>query len=329
MKVLVVRFSSIGDIVLTTPVVRALKQQKKGISIHYLTKVSFQSLLQHNPNIDKLITIQKSINEVIEALRSENYDLIIDLHHNLRTLGLRLKLGKKAYAFPKLQLKKWILVNFKKDLLPEVHIVDRYFETVRPLGVVNDKQSCELFLSEEDKINVNDTFGLASKKYLAVAIGAQYKTKQVPIVKLVEILSQITMPIVLLGGETDRETGERLKGILPEKNIINTCGDFTLLQSASIVEQADVILTNDTGLMHIASCFQIPTVSVWGNTVPSFGMYPYFPNNPEKFTLHEVKDLSCRPCSKIGFQSCPKKHFKCMLDQDANKIVGSIEGLKS
>ncbi len=324
MKILLVRFSSIGDIVLTTPVLRGLKEQLADCEIHYLTKRKFASLLEKNPRIDKLWTIENSIDEVLNDLKEENYDHVIDLHNNVRTLALKKRLGKPAASFQKLNIQKWMLVNLKMDRMPRVHIVDRYMETVAHLGVKKDLRHCEFYIAAENKMDVASSFSLAPKNYLAVAIGAQFATKTLPAEQLIQILSAIHQPIVLLGGKEDDEKAETLLAGLSDKNIRNLCGKLNLQQSASVVEQAAVLLSHDTGLMHIASCFEVPVVSVWGNTVPELGMYPYYPQNPDLYSIHEVKDLSCRPCSKIGYQACPKKHFKCMLEQDFGGIVERV-----
>jgi ADP-heptose:LPS heptosyltransferase len=147
-----------------------------------------------------------------------------------------------------------------------------------------------------------------------------------PFEKLKEIIEQLNQPIILIGGETDKELANEILAAFPEKSIFSACGIFSLAQSASIVKQSRVLLTNDTGMMHIASCFQIPTISVWGNTVPELGMYPYFPENAELFSIHEIRGLNCRPCSKIGFQKCPKGHFNCMNLQDSKTIGADILG---
>lgn len=320
MKILVVRFSSIGDIVLTSPVVRCIKQQLPGAELHYLTKKSFESIVSNNPFVDKTYTIEKSVKEVLPELEAEKYDFLVDLHNNIRTLSLKRKLKVPNAAFPKLHVAKWLLVNFKVKMKSPVHVVDRYFQAVESLGVKNDGLPCDFFVSPSDEVNVSE-FSVEPQKFIAFAIGAQFATKRMPVPKMIEILEKLDQPVLLLGGPTDTETGEALKNGLPSQKIVNTCGKLTLRQSASIVKQAAVLLTHDTGLMHIGSAFQVPIVSVWGNTVPAFGMYPYFPGNETGFSMHGVENLSCRPCSKIGFQECPKKHFKCMQLQDSDAIA--------
>lgn len=323
MKILIVRFSSIGDIVLTTPVVRAIHEQLPAVEIHYITKKSFASLLAENPHISKLYTIEKSVSEIIDQLKAEKYDCVIDLHKNIRTLRLKQSLGAKSYAFDKLNFQKWLLVNFKLNKLPEIHIVDRYFGAVKAIGVKNDHKQCELTFNSSHVVNTKEAFDFDPKSYLAVAVGAQFATKTMPEELLASILSSINHPIVLLGGPTDVERGKALEQTLKHHAypVVNAIAAFSLLQSASIVAQAKTILTHDTGLMHIATAFGVPIVSVWGNTVPELGMYPYYPNNKELYSIHEVKNLSCRPCSKIGYKSCPKKHFNCMTLQNTDAII--------
>lgn len=324
MKLLVVRFSSIGDIVLTTPILRALKNQLSEVEIHYLTKKAFTGILDQNPFIDQLITIDQHIDEVVSRLKNEQYDFIIDLHKNARSLSLKRKLRVKSLSFPKLNIEKWLLVNFKWNKMPKVHIVDRYFEAVKSLGVKNEQHLCDFFIAAKDEIDTQSAFGFESGKYVSVAIGAQFATKRLPVSKIVEILKKIDSPIVLVGGPTDKVSAQEIINHLPDSTITSACGNFNLGQSASIVKQSAVLLTHDTGLMHIATCFKVPILSVWGNTVPDLGMYPYYPQNPELFSIHEVENLKCRPCSKIGYSKCPKGHFKCMMEQDVEGIAEEI-----
>lgn len=318
MKLLVVRFSSIGDVILTTPVLRCIKEQLKDVEVHFLTKQSFASLLEGNPHVNKIWTIEKSIDEVTSELKKEGFDEIIDLHHNIRTLSLKRKLGVKSSAFPKLNFKKWLLVRFKMNRMPDLHVVDRYFDAVKHLNVKADNGNCELFLRSTEIISPESLQITGS--FVAVALGAQFKTKVLPLQQLINVLAPITEPIVLLGGKGDEKLAEELISHFDTKQIISCAGRFTIRESAGLLSQARVLLSNDTGLMHLATCFDVRIVSVWGNTVPALGMYPYYPQTKENYSIHEVDGLDCRPCSKIGFQKCPKGHFKCMLQQDTKAI---------
>lgn len=312
MKILIIRFSSIGDIVLTTPIIRAIKQQIQGVEVHYVTKQKFSSVIEANPYIDKIHTIKDSIFEITTNLKKENFDYVIDLHHNIRTLKLKWILGKKSFSFRKLNWEKFLIVYFKINKLPKLHIVDRYFETLESIGVKNDCQGLDYFISEKDIINVSSYLPTHFQNgYTVLVVGGSYFTKQIPIHKLKEFCEQSSKPIVLLGGKEDGFNAEEVHRTFLDKTI-NLCGQLNINQSASIIQQAQQVITSDTGLMHIAAAYKKNIISVWGNTIPEFGMGVYLPNKDSK--IMEVKNLPCRPCSKLGHHSCPKKHFKCMSD---------------
>lgn len=313
-KILIIRFSSIGDIVLTTPVIRCVKQQLANVELHVVTKSVFLSLLDVNPYVDKLHTFKKDISEIYEALSAEKYDLVIDLHKNLRSFRLKQKLNAKSYVFDKINVQKFLAVSLKmRSLLPEKHIVDRYLETVKPIGVTNDGGGLDFFLHNQDQLSVAETwFSGKETRFIALVAGGSYFTKKIPFNKLKEICETASLPVILLGGKEDAEQGEQLQKQIP--GLINTCGKYTLGQSASVIQQAEWVITSDTGLMHIASAFHKKIISVWGNTIPEFGMGPYHPNKQSQ--ILEVTNLGCRPCSKLGYHACPKKHFRCMQDLD-------------
>jgi len=317
-KILVVRFSSIGDVVLTTPVLRCIKQQVKGVELHFFTKQNFSSVIENNPYIDKVFAIKDSIYEVVRDLKKENYDYVIDLHHNLRTFKLKLALGKKTFAFNKLNPEKLLMVNFKINRLPAVHIVDRYFETVSTLGVTNDSKGLDYFIHEKDQINILSYLPAEFQNgYHVLVVGGSYYTKQIPINKLKEICSQSSLPLVLLGGKEDTYIAEEVHKAYPQK-ALNLCGKLNINQSASIIQQSQIVITSDTGLMHIAAAFKKDIISLWGNTIPEFGMGPYLAGNNSR--ILEVKNLPCRPCSKLGYKKCPKGHFKCMNDIEIKSV---------
>lgn len=318
-KILLVRFSSIGDIVLTTPVIRCIKQQQPEVELHYLTKTSYKELICDNPNLSKIYSIERSIKEIGNALKEEKYTCIIDLHHNIRTKRLSMMLHVPMYSFPKLNIQKWLLVQFKWDLLPQIHIVERYFEACKALNIDNDGKPGELFIAEKNKVVLGKLFQ-NTDPIIGIAIGAQFATKRLPKHKLSELIKNLKGNIVLIGGKTDLDLGEQLCAENKNKSVINTCGLYSLQQSISLVSQLNVLVTHDTGMMHVAACFDVPVVSIWGNTTPKLGMYPYRGNKPVNYTMHEVQGLSCKPCSKIGFHQCPKKHFACMEQQDIGNI---------
>ena len=311
MKFLIIRFSSIGDIVLTTPVIRCLKKQIPGSEIHFLTKQTFGTIVENNPYIDKVHLLGHSWETVVHELKQENYDYIIDLHHNLRTLRLKKDLGIRSFPFNKLNIRKWIYTNLKWNLMPDLHIVDRYMKTVESFGVKNDGEGLDYFIPGKDEVKQMDIPVSHHLGYIGLVIGAAHNTKKLPVEKLKELCSKIDHPIILLGGKEDNENAKQIASIDPIK-VYNACGKFNLNESADLVKRSKLIITHDTGLMHIAAAFKKKIISVWGNTVPEFGMYPYYGNTQAPNFQFEINGLRCRPCSKIGYAKCPRGHFKCM-----------------
>ena len=175
----------------------------------------------------------------------------------------------------------------------------------------NDGKGLDYFIPEKDKVDLKLLPDQFQDGYIAWAIGGKHQTKFYPEERIFEVCKKIKKPVILLGGKEDFDKGERISNSIGGR-VFNACGKFNINQSASLVEQADKIITNDTGLMHIAAAFRKEIISLWGNTIPEFGMYPYFPGDEKESHIFEVKNLSCRPCSKLGYKSCPKKHFDCM-----------------
>lgn len=324
MKFLILRFSSIGDIVLTSPVIRCLRLQMPEAEIHFLCRKNFQNVLEHNPYINKMIFFKDDVDEIIPELKKENYDCIIDLHHNFRTLRIKRALKTKSFSFSKLNIEKWLMVNLKINRLPQHHIVDRYLETISSFGIKNDGQGLDYFISANDEKAIEKLPESFGKNFIAWAIGAQHATKQLPIEKMISIAEKIKLPVVILGGKEDvNKSNELVKHF--KSPVFNGCGIFSINESAAIIKHSQHVLTHDTGMMHIAAAFRKKIVSVWGNTIPEFGMSPYLPAAfATNSLIVQVNNLSCRPCSKIGYQKCPKGHFKCMKEINENEIINNL-----
>ncbi len=323
-KILIIRFSSIGDIVLTTPVIRCLKTQLPDAEIHYLTKGHNHSLLQKNPFLTRTWLYEKNFKELLPRLKAENFDFIVDLHKNLRSAYILLNLRKPSATFQKLNLKKWMIVNLRIDRLPRIHIVDRYFTAVKSLGIVNDRKGLDYFIPSGEEVDLSILPDPFRQGFIAFVIGGKHTTKIFPEYKVVGVCRKLSLPVVLLGGKDDVERGKRIEQ-LAGSSVFNACGRFSINQSASLIRQADKVITNDTGLMHIAAAFGKTILSIWGNTIPEFGMFPYLEGKENAVSgIFEVKGLSCRPCSKIGFEKCPKGHFRCMKDQDVDAMINAL-----
>lgn len=320
-KILIIRFSSIGDIVLTTPLLRCIKDQLPGAEIHYLTKKPFANVLEANPYIDQLWLYDHNFKDLIPVLKYQGIEFIADLHNNYRSNFTKKQFTEPTATFPKLNIKKWLLVNLKINLLPDIHIVDRYFEALKPLRIRNDGKGLDYFIPDQDEVDMATLPEEYRKGYIAFAIGGKHNTKILPPEQVARICKGLSKPAILLGGEEDIKNGEAVVKTCPDR-VLNRCGNYRISQSASLIRQAERVISNDTGLMHIAAAFKKPVVSLWGSTVPAFGMTPYLPESDIHLSrIFEVKGLSCRPCSKLGFEKCPKGHFRCMKEQDIEGII--------
>lgn len=307
-KVLIVRFSSIGDIVLTTPVIRCVKQQL-GAEVHFLTKPRFASLLEENPYIDKLWTLEDDYAGLIHKLKEEKFDYLIDLHKNLRSWRLAIKLRIKRLTYHKATFEKLLMVKFKINMLPKTHVSERYLEAVKKLGVSYDGQGLDYFIPEgtENKMASMDS------PYIAAVIGATHFTKRLPEENWIKFINSTDKKIVLIGGKAEMEAAGNIVAATG-LNVINMAGKTNLQESALLIRNAERVISNDTGMMHIAAALRKPIVSIWGGTLWEYGFWPFYPDGMNLNKSLEVKGLSCRPCSKFGRDDCPKKHFKCMKD---------------
>ncbi|HEX6332615.1 MAG TPA: glycosyltransferase family 9 protein [Flavisolibacter sp.] len=329
MKFLVIRFSSIGDIVLTTPVVRCMKKQLNHAEIHYLIKPQFKMVMEENPYIDRIHVLRDDWDQMIAELKEEKFDYIIDLHHNLRTMRVKKALKVPAFSFNKLNIEKFIFVKLKWNVMPKgVHIIDRYMETVRPFGVYNDGAGMDYFIPEAAVTSDRDIPASHHLGYVAIVIGASYFTKKLPIYKLQELCRKLDHPVILLGAKEEFAEGEAIASVDPVK-VYNACGKFSLHESADLVRKAKVIIAHDTGLMHIAAAFKKPVIAVWGSTTPSFGMVPYYgdrflASHAKPYDDVQVHKLWCRPCTKMGRHRCPQGHFKCMKKLSIDEIIRKV-----
>lgn len=383
MKILVIRFSSIGDIVLCTPVFRWLKSNIPNSEIHFVTKSKFKQVVRGNPNLDRVFEWENAADQ--SEMFSTNYDLIIDLHNNLRTRFVKLRFwGVPTRVLSKENVKKILLVIGSKNRLLNYLLKRRWFQscffgfsgdgnsaersTTKPgLAVTNfrDGNSAESSTDNPGLAVTNivvrnlsllsdlntDKNGLEPnsndlaldfyvedpanalelpQKFVALVLGGTYATKQMPLELLLKLLNSLNAKVVLLGGPGESNLAEELVGALKrlepsaELNVLNYCGKLNLNDSAWVASKSSVVVSGDTGMAHIAAALGCNLVMVWGNTVPEFGMVPPVKQGANSHHFN-VLDLDCRPCSKLGFESCPKQHFKCMNDQDSQAIRASME----
>lgn len=327
-KILVIRFSSIGDIVLASPVLRCLKLQIPGAEVHFLTKESFKAVTIANPYVDQFFYFSGDIKNVILQLKKENYDYVVDLHKNFRSLKIKRALKKKSFTIRKLSFEKFLLTKLDIDIMPGIHITTRSLQTVAPLGVKDDGAGLDYFIPDKDRVPKTDLPHAHLAGYIAIVIGASYATKKLPVHKLKELCNKIEHPIVLIGGREDSIAGAEIAAVDKIK-IYNACGKFNLNESADLVRQSKLVVSHDTGLLYVACAFNKKTLAIWGATSPDLDVEPYY----GKAFLSQVTsspfenislELGCQPCSKYGQNDCPLGHFNCMEKQDINRIVAKI-----
>jgi ADP-heptose:LPS heptosyltransferase len=339
MRLLFIRFSSIGDIVFTTPAIRCAKQQIPGVEIHFLTKAAMKAVTIGNPYIDHFHYFDKDLQATINQLKACKFDYIIDLHKNYRTYQIQKALGVPSLSYEKLSLQKFLLTKLHLNLMPMRHIADRCLDALSSLGVVNDGKGLDYFIPKETTINNSALPASFESGYIALVIGASYATKKLPVSALQQLCHKIPYPIVLIGGKEDEAEGAAVQAINPIK-VWNACGKFNLQESALLVKQSRTVISHDTGFLYIACAFHKKTVAIWGATSPALQVEPYYPtvqqvnqttlntntastilNNNEMYFNAIVPNLPCQPCSNYGTNHCPQGHFACMQQQDLQSIA--------
>jgi heptosyltransferase-2 len=304
-KILVIRLSSLGDIILTFPFLKELKTKLPDSQIHFISKDEYEGILKINPHINEIYTVNKNnLKEIRKFVKSENYDFIFDLHGNLRSLYISLFQNSKIFRYKKNNLKKLLLVYLKinlfKDIIP---VYKKYLLTLRNLfkNVNHEFKSTEL--------NIPETF-LSEQPYIIISPSSKHFTKTYPKEKFLEIINRNKSGNYILTGSGSKKDTEICKYLEDKSsNTRNLCGKLTIPQLAEYIQKSDYVITNDSGVMHLAEALNKPVYVFFGSTVKEFGFYPQLRSS----FVFENKAVKCRPCARSGRSLCPKKHFNCML----------------
>ncbi|NQV51629.1 MAG: glycosyltransferase family 9 protein [Flavobacteriales bacterium] len=312
------RFSSIGDIVLTSPIIRALKTQLEGeVQIDFITKSKFATLLEYNPHLNEVITIEEKVSEVQDQLRDGMYDYVIDLHNNIRSRQVKKVCRALAFTLDKRNIAKWLYVRAKREVQPIGHVVSRSFDAVTSLGVQDDGKGLDYFIPAQQEVSLNVLPAPFQNGYIVYAIGGQMMGKILPSQQMIELCTRISIPIVLLGGVEDRECGDQVVKACGDR-VFNACGAFSLHQSASLMQQAQKVISHDTGLMHIATALGRPVISLWFATTPALGFSPW--QAVEGSRMIEA-DCPKRPTSKLGNRGYEDG---CVFNLDLESVVRAV-----
>jgi lipopolysaccharide heptosyltransferase II len=306
-RILIIRLSSLGDILLTTPLIRTIKKKNPTIQIDFIVREKFAEALQNNPNLNEILFYGNSKSEkeiLFNSVRSKNYRLVIDLQNNFRSREITRLLHCRVLRFNKKNIKKFLLVHIKINLLKNAQQIPKRYAEAAGINELDDKGLD--FYSE----NIPNPNLVKSAKYIGLCPGAKHFTKRWPKEYFIELgkkLESSNYTIVLFGGEEEIQICNDVQTQL--NNAINL-SNTSLLQVAANMKMCEAIYTNDSGLMHLATAFGVPVIAFFGSTVREFGFFPY----KTKSIVLENENLSCRPCTHIGRKSCPKTHFKCMLE---------------
>ena len=327
-KILIIRFSSIGDIVLASPVFRCVKKQLPDAQVHFLTKFSYKIVTAANPFIDKFFYYENNMEELVVRLKAENYDHVIDLHNNIRSNKIKRLLACDTYTIEKLTFQKFLLTQLNIDVMPDRHITQRSLDTVFALGVKDDGGGLDYFIAKEYELKRDDIPTSHLAGFIVIVIGATYFTKRFPVHKITELCSKINHPIILLGGKEDAANGKTISDNDSVK-IYNACGKFNISESADIIKKSKLVVSNDTGMQYIACALKRPVIALWGSTSPDLEVEAYYGSNflsNQQKPIYEniVLNLKCQPCSKYGLNKCPLDHFNCMEKIDVDKLVEKV-----
>ena len=328
-KILIIRFSSIGDIVLASPVFRCIKKQLPDTEVHFLTKLSYKIVTAANPFIDKFFYYDDNMVELLARLKAENYNHIIDLHNNFRSNKIKRILAVDTHTIDKLTFKKFLLTQLNIDVMPDRHITQRSLDTVVTLGVKDDGGGLDYFIGKEYELKRDDIPTSHLAGFIVIVIGATYFTKRFPVHKIIELCSKINHPIILLGGKEDAANGKIISDNDSVK-IYNACGKFNISESADIIKKAKLVISNDTGMQYIACALKRPVIALWGGTTPDLDVEPYYGSNflgnlQKPVYENVVLNLKCQPCSKYGLNKCPLEHFNCMEKINVDGLVEKVK----
>ncbi|HXM37251.1 MAG TPA: glycosyltransferase family 9 protein [Gemmatimonadales bacterium] len=327
LRILCVRFSSIGDVLLTTPLVRALKRRHPDAELFFVTKRAMAPLVADNPHLTGVAALEpgESLTDLARRLRALNPTHGLDLHGSLRSAALRLLVRCRWSSYSKRKLARTALIATKLDLYgKQVPVAERYFEAARGLDVHPDagEGPPEFFLAASAREHVAHWLtehGLDAP-FAAVAPGAAHATKRWPIKHwqaLAERLRGAGYQVVAVGGPDDRELAGRLGPA-----VTNAAGEFTLQETGACLARAAVLVSGDTGVMHMATGVGTPVVALFGPTVEAFGFFPY----TDRAVVLE-RDLSCRPCSAMGTERCPLGHHRCLEDVLPDQVAAAVAQL--
>lgn len=337
-KILIIRFSSIGDIVLTSPLIRSLHSKYPDAEIDFVVCEEFSELIKYNPHLNSVIEFNSNkgyvgLKELKFRIDNKLYDVVLDLQNNFRSIYIRKSIKKKVVINKRI-IARFLLTFLKINIYQNyTSIVERYLETVKEIGCELDDKGLEIFIPESVNASVENIFHKLNIKKTDLIVGiapsAKHNTKKWLLERYQKLIEQLIenyqAKIILFGGKNEMPEIESIEKNINTKfnseSVVNFTGKLSLLENAAVINYCNVIVVNDTGLMHLAAAVKRKVVAIFGPTVKEFGFFPY---GTESIVV-ENNNLRCRPCSYHGSSVCPKKHFKCMSEISTEKVFNAVK----
>ncbi len=340
-KILIVRFSSIGDVILASPFIRVMRSRFPKAQIDFVVKSEYAELVKFNHHLSSVIELKTPDPGELMALRKKiqggGYDVIFDLHNSLRSRYLRaFSSATSVSVVQKHALARFLLITFKWNTYKAaVPIADRYFGTAQTFGVRNDDKGLEIFIPDESLFSVSSMMAKHRldryNSVLGIAPAANHTTKMWLQERFAEVAVEAVRArqakIFIFGGQEDlqrcNEIASSINSSASMEAAVSFAGKLTLLETAAALDFCDVVLCNDTGIMHLAAARQRNVVAIFGPTVQEFGFFPY----GTRAEVIEHNDLPCRPCTHIGSENCPQGHFRCMKDTTVDRVLRALTSM--
>lgn len=320
MKFLVIQTAFIGDVILATPIIEAIASAHPQAQLDFLLRKGNEGLLKNHPKLNHVYVWDKSkkrpdLRRIRKAIRAERYDHVINLQRFASMGWLTFMSGGKTKAgFNKSPFAFAFDQKTDHQIAPGTHEVDRNLRLIEYLDVKGDRRP-KLYVDHE----MDAVKEYKSTPYICIAPAAVWHTKQFPTeqwIKLVQRMGKNHM-IYLLGGKDDAAVCDRIEKVCANQKVETLAGRLNLLQSAALMQDAQMNYVNDSAPMHLCSAVNAPITAVFCSTVPDFGFGPLSDNSN---VVEVAEKLDCRPCGLHGLSDCPKGHFNCANEIDVSQI---------
>ncbi len=337
-KILVIRLSSFGDIVLASPLLRALRTTYPLAQVDFLVKSQYADLVKFNPYITSVLEMRvgdwSELQLLLNRIQAERYDLVVDLHNSLRSRYIRLlSKATRTVVINKRVFARFALVKFKINLYKAViPVTERYFETCEPFSVQDDNKGLEVFVPDQTIETISSFMSKYKLERYKVVVGfapaAKHATKRWLPERYIElgtaIAKEYNARIIIFGGKEDETYCDDIAQMINMQTGTHTAetlaGKLSLIETAAVLDYCNVVVSNDTGLMHLAQARGKKVVAIFGSTVKEFGFFPI----ASLSNVLEANEVECRPCSHIGRAECPKGHFLCMNSIQVDDVAKAV-----